>query len=632
MFKLNKKMYENQLEFIKPQNLNSFSGIYYSDLNNCEMSNHLEMNPLSNYENKIEIQNFNPKMHQNNKAYEKYLYIDEKNQILKQNEINNEVYAKNQQMDYMEQLDYMNQHNVNIFPDVNPIPLIYNGLAAGANKKSKNTNKKGKAAKRGVAATWDYNKNFLSNLKNRIKNTKNRKSQNKVNSNKNNIVCLDKDCKDDENKLVNKNFNFNTNIEMKKNNKGLFDPNLKSNELEFPRKTVIQRLERMEKIKNYDVKFGNKVRKLEVYKNIVDMFDDLAFDREEKDFRKKENKNIYKKKENSETEKKNKFNILNYNIIAKDDTEDIIEENIKKYKTNLDFNFSHQEQMIKALEEQINKERKMRVDVNMKYIKKMKELEEVKIKEFIKITAKSLSKSARKSKGRTAYTPLRNMPEKLLKVYLPEYDLIKDENKNNFKNKKIEKYRKKFKNDIDSSLDLIRKQNKDIDTRSKRMKSEEAIKEAMNDLKPSVDRMVENDFKKIFNKIVNKNLSEENNPYSLNKNDIKSDYSSKKKAYTSKNKIIKKIYTGGLNNHKKNNISNLISRRSIDRQSDLSRDNYAMENINNSFNPEMKNRSIIEQSNHHQDYVNNSSFIGNQKANFYSNNEINQNSISLSKY
>jgi len=627
-------MYKNQLDFVKPHNNESFSGDYYSDLNNNDFS----QNNFSNHHYQNDNKNFYPKNenksnHQNNQVYQECLYIEDRNQIQKQNEINNEVYARNKNLDYPEQLDYINQLSVNIFPDLKPIPLVYNALTAESNKKQdrKKRGKSGKNPKKSLGASLDYNKNFLSNLKNRIKNSKKNKLQNKSNP-KNNIVCLEKNCKDDERCLEKKNFNFNKNKEMKRNTKGLFDPNLKSNELDFPRKTVIQRLERVEKIRNYDVKFGSKLRKLEVYKNVMDMFEDLAFDREEREYRKKDKK-VFKKdildinNNYNRSHNKKEFNILNYNLMHHDDNEDIIKENQRKYKTNLDFNFSQQEQMIKALEQQITQERKLRSEVNFKYIKKMKELEENKIKDFIKLTAKSLSKSASKSRSKGNKDKINTSAIKnqnLLKVYLPKYDLLKIEKNNNFKDRQSVGENNKFKNNIDSCIDVLRKQNNLVDTRSPRVKSEEAMKKAIDEIKPRINRVIEEDFQKIIHKNI------------LSKN--------KSRSY-SKNKVIKKLYKGkNINTGNEANINqNLISRRSIDRSSEISRSQYANNNyspkemINNSYNQEYINHSLIDKSQkqreifNQQENLNNSSMNGNERLiNKVNNLGMNQNSLSLS--
>jgi len=675
-------MYENQLDFIKPNKNDSFSGIYYSDINNNEFSQHnnqfnenynLILNNCNN-NNKDTYNNYQMQYQQNhlmnnfqninNPSSQKYLYIDEKNKIMKQNEINNEVYARNQHLDYPEQLDYMNQNNINIFPNLKPVPLIYNGLNLNVEKSKRKLGKKSKSKtnKKSIGAAWEYNKNFISNLKNKMKNKKTK------NNNINNIVCLDKNCKDDDRKLDKKNFNFNTNKESKKYQKGLFDPDLKSNELEFPRKTVIQRLERLEKIKNYDVKFGSKVRKLEVYNNIVDMFEDLAFDKEEKNFRKKDYNNRPSKsinKHNKDDNKNDNFNILNYNIPQSgvDDVEKIIKANNKKYKTNLNFDFSHQEQIIKALEDQIQQERKLRSDVNMKYLKKMKELEENKIKDFIKITARSLSKSASrsKSKGRRNYNDDKKQ-EKLFKAYIPQYNLIKENksdicdkfsnplNHNSYKYKILEKEKNKFVEDIENSINIVRKQNNFIDDKSKRVKSEEAIKIAMNEIMPKIDKVVEKDFKKILNNALTKKNTEQKTISMGNRNINSGNKSYKKNTKNpQKNKILKKIYSGNniLNSRKDkydnnyNNIEQNLKRRILDlRESDNSspynlssgRKNHSLDYINNSYNKaEYINHSIKERSQIEQENFDDNSTFRNERFNNNNNNTNNHNSLSLSK-
>jgi len=250
-------------------------------------------------------------------------------------------------------------------------------------------------------------------------------------------------------------------------------------------------------------------------------------------------------------------------------------------------------------------------------------VEENKIKEFIKLTTKSLSKSASRSKskgnnGKNA--SFNNKPEKLLKVYLPEYELIKDENENNLKNKKLKAEKNKFKNILDNSIDVLRKQNKLVDTRSTRVKSEEAIRRAIDVIKPKLDKVIEEDFKKIIHKNIIFN---------------------KKSRSNSKNKSIKKLYAGKMIN--KGNTYNVNNRKSFERESEVSQ--YAQSNynkkelINNSYNPENANPSIIERSqreyefNYQQENFNNSSVLANERFNnpIYSSG-TNQNSLSLSKF
>ena len=58
-----------------------------------------------------------------------------------------------------------------------------------------------------------------------------------------------------KNKIVNREFNVSSTA---LNNKGLFDPNLKVNELDRESYIEKQRQERMEKMKGYELKYGKQ--------------------------------------------------------------------------------------------------------------------------------------------------------------------------------------------------------------------------------------------------------------------------------------------------------------------------------------------------------------------------------------
>lgn len=494
-------MYENQLDFIKPRESDMIiqdhrEHSYNNQLYPVNLPFQYNQNYNNNYQNYNIIENeIDTSKNFDNRNC---IYNNENYNIGKLNEINNEVYAKNQQKEYIEQLDYMNQFNVNIFHEVRPNPLVYNTLLNQEYKhksSNKNCKKKSKSKMNRVGAAWEYNKNFLKNLKNKMKNkhTKKKNVDNILTNNK--FSKINKN--PESNEIVKKEFNLGNNL------KGLFDPNLKKNELEFPRRSMIQRLERLEKIKNYDVQFGSKVRKLQVYKNVMDMFDDLSCDKEEKNFRKKEKDLLaFRQNKNSEAEKNKNYNFLSYNINSNLESDQMKEKQIKyynsKYTNNLDFNFAHQEQVIKSLENQIIEERKMRTHVNMKYLQKMKEIEENKIKDYIKSRVQSFSRSASRDNGRCIsknnQRAISNKTKKLLEAYLPEYNLIKNDLQHS-----------KFYNEIDNSLDVVRKQNKLIDKRPKKIKNEEQIKCAIEELRPNIDKIVEKDFKKIVKTVFNKN-------------------------------------------------------------------------------------------------------------------------------
>jgi hypothetical protein len=648
-------MYENQLDFIKQntskdnkdiyeneihnfqhnsytnnsyynQNINNNQQLYDQDYNynnienfnqnNYQYNQNLNSNNFNNYDynnNNSYLQN---SLHQNylhnNRGNEGYFLKGDENIYFKHNQINNETYARNQQlqmqMDLPEQLDYMNQYDINIFPEARPTALIYNNMKENNDiNKKKNTinklNKKKKGA--GVGAAWEYNKNFLKNLK--IKMNKNTNKKKFIGA------CTDKNCKPSkyEEIRVNKNPAFYLNLQNQNQNqnheninnlknKGLFDPNLKSKELDFPRKTQIERMARLEKIKNYDVKFGSQVRKLEVYKNIADMFDDMTFEKEEKEYRKKAKK-IGKKflgSQKNENKEKN-FNELTYNIDTDKENNEKFQQKFNYYKTkyvnNLDFNFAHHEQMIKALEDQITLERKMRIDTNMKYFKKMKEVEENKLKAFITATTKKLSRSVErrnnskgnfrnKNKGNNkSFTPVTNKPKRLMKTYLNKENLYSDSDSysksycdsmalaNASKEKdrdKDNKNKNTFKNNLEKSMDLIKVQNKIVDTRSTKAKNNELVKNAMKDIRPHIDKIVENDFKKIINKVLDKDIK--NDKYDNdNDNDSDNDYYEEESKYNNKKEKgtfdkMRNYSAGGKLNQIKKSANKYKSNKKID--------------------------------------------------------------------
>lgn len=618
-------MYENQLDFTNPnqnnfhqnqshnQSHNSFTNNYNSNYYNKNFQNDYYIN--NNNENYNQSQENLQQTYIQNYQSENYFSKSDENIYIKQNELNNETYARNQQMDIPEQLEYMNQYDINIFPEARPTTLIYNNMTEEKNKKKNNTNKS-KVKKNGVGAAWEYNKNFLKNLKNKMKKTKNKTNKKFIGA------CTDKNCKPTKYEEPQKNFNFktqgnNNNINNLKN-KGLFDPELKTKELDFPRKTQIERMARLEKIKNYDVKFGSQVRKLEVYKNISDMFDDMTFEKEEKDFRKKD-----KSKKKIGKNDKN-FNERTYNIDTEKESKEKFEMKLDfykaKYVNNLDFNFAHHEQMIKALEDQITEERKMRVDTNMKYLNKMKELEENKLKAFIKATTKNLmSRSVDKSKERnskgknTLHTPATNKSQRLMKTYLD-----KNLNSSSYKEKESKSKKNKYRNNLENSMDLIKKQNNIIDTRSNKAKNSDLVKKAMNDIRPNVDKIVENDFKKIINKVLNKDIRNDNDNDNSQLEDNSEGTFNKMRNYSArgklnqinknlqKNKIhkkisnIKKVYNSSRSNSKRKHkeeseyYSNYNEDQNLSNNPEQNQNNYNNEMNNNQYNNQYQNHNNLQ--------------------------------------
>ena len=226
----------------------------------------------------------------------------------------NENYKKNEKYDLPEQLDYLLQPNYNFFPNEKPNPLIYN--ARSINPKTKNKLKSTKNNKNKPSAyTAKSNKSIkpYSQINNKINLASN------INNNN-----------------TNKNFSLNTNII------GLFDPGMKKNELGLNKRQEVIRQDRLDKIKNYNIKFGKKVQNLEMYSNVEDMLEGIKknkIDASNQMFLKK-----FKKTEIKKTKDKNASLGPNINYVS----------------NNLDFNFDKQEVMIQSLEKQIENERKMR--------------------------------------------------------------------------------------------------------------------------------------------------------------------------------------------------------------------------------------------------------------------------------
>ena len=165
-----------------------------------------------------------------------------------------------------------------------------------------------------------------------------------------------------KNKIVNREFNVSSTA---LNNKGLFDPNLKVNELDRESYIEKQRQERMEKMKGYELKYGKKVKTLETYNTFADAYTDYENKKNEYEYMKyMKNPSKYKSKDKVNDELIQKLNNLKKPKISE--------------KINLDFNFDKYETMIKALEEQIMNEKLQREKENKAYMERLKDYHETK--------------------------------------------------------------------------------------------------------------------------------------------------------------------------------------------------------------------------------------------------------------
>ena len=275
--------------------------------------------------------------------------------------VNNETKQKENNLPYSEQLNFINQRNEPVYIVEKANPLFYNPqVERNQMKKEMKKMMKNKGVKKEIK--WRPGQNLKK--KNPIDKNKKKYQTSVLNNNY-------------KNNNIKGGFDLSTNT----NTKGLFDPNLKLNELDEPTRTKKQQLDKLRKIKEYDLKYGKKMKNLQMYQNYLDAIED--------------NEN---RKNDYELHKK-----MNYpNKYSKANKEDLIKMlNITKPKINynainLDFNFSKYEDIIKSLESQIEYEREQRQNTNMKYLQKVKEYEDLQISKQIgkPITLNKRSRSA----------------------------------------------------------------------------------------------------------------------------------------------------------------------------------------------------------------------------------------------
>lgn len=272
------------------------------------------------------------------------------------------------------QLDYLQQPSLPVFPIDKPNPLFYNSEIEqkGNEHKVKQLMKRITGGSGGSSSNTKVKR--VSKGKHKHKKQKQQQQQ-QHQLNKRKEMC----------------FNSGTNT----NNKGLFDPELKTNELDYPSHTQKQRMERMQKILNYDKQFGKKLNNLAVYNKMLDQYRIMQNNKSNPITQK------YKPISNKELFEQMK----------------LIKPNVNYSKCNLDFDFSHYDAIIKSLQDEINKERKMRADVNMKYLEKMQEIEEMQIeKKFPPQLMNKVKNNKRAKSALKIYQPRRKAFAHLRKV------------------------------------------------------------------------------------------------------------------------------------------------------------------------------------------------------------------------
>ena len=251
-------------------------------------------------------------------------------------------------------------------------------------------------------------------------------------------------------------FDLRTNI----NSKGLFDPNLKLNELDEPSRIKNQRLEKIRKIQEYDLKYGNKVKNIHKYQNYL-------------------NSNEENRKNNIHDLKK--INITKYSKANKEQLLQML--NIPKpkinSKLNLDFDFSKYEKIIKTLEDQIQYERDLRKETNIKYLQKIKEYEDLNSGKKFNNT-NTLNK-----RSKSAY----------------HYN----KNKNVRNNKRINKFKRNIPGINKKQINNMSHRVKSVIHKSLKKTKEEEFRDDARKMAKSAIKIIDKDFERIYNNLTNKN-------------------------------------------------------------------------------------------------------------------------------
>jgi hypothetical protein len=140
-------------------------------------------------------------------------------------------------------------------------------------------------------------------------------------------------------------------------------------------------------------------------------------------------------------------------------------------KNNLDFDFTEYEQVIKSLEQEIEKERRMRTEVNMKYVHKMKELEQAKVKALI---------------GNDK--PVNKRTSKVINTYSA------NRSKSTIKNSR-------FKNALNKTIDIIQSGM----PKERRPRSCEVIDKQVKSSALAIKQVVDKSFNNLYKEIIRKN-------------------------------------------------------------------------------------------------------------------------------
>jgi len=400
-------MFENQLEFSNKINKE------YFNLNNEE-----DLNLRNSYTNQREFEDL--------KNYERERHVVYRNDrdkfIPHANEID-------------EQLEYFNM-NKNIFPEQKPVPLHFENYSEKI------------SSKRSIAKYKSAFKTKKSHLRNKIKK--------KTNSNR---VTTEINQKPNY-------FNLNNPIR-----KGLFDPGLKKNELDFAKKTSEQRHERLQKIKNYDLKFGNKIKKFEMYNNYLEMLEDL------------ENRKV---QDNLSKEKIKQREVRRVKEDINSKLESLPKPKVKK--NNLEFDFSSHEAVIKSLEEQIANERKMRAEIKLKYEQEVKMYDRIK-------NALDLGKENKLVTNLDKTTNYSNN-------YKPKS--VAKKNKKHFSVRNVRNTAREREDKFSKSVIAFKTFNKIPHSHRRNKSVDSKVRNKIEDMKPKISRIVDRSFNSVYKNLLHK--------------------------------------------------------------------------------------------------------------------------------
>lgn len=360
-----------------------------------------------------------------------------------------------------EQLNYKAQPGEPIFPIETPTPLFYN---SNVEKQVLKKRVKKVMKKKGITT---YNR--YQSVKKKGKNKKKystgvlNRGDYSVEEGKGNTFSVTANA-------FKRNNEFNANI----TKTGLFDPNLKKNELDYPSRTQKQRIERMQKIKKYNEQFGKKSNGLQMCNNYLDVLTEEEKRKMAEDYlEQSKSKGLWK------YSKEHKEQLLEeLNVLPK--------QKVIYNKCNLDFNFSNFEKIIQNLQDQILYERKLRTEANMKYLKKLNECENMTIEKLI--PSKKLKKGSKITKR----------AKSVIKIYSPKRKKWNDTSKNKTMFKKKEKEAKE-------AIKKVRSKSKQTE--------DEKFRDLNREITRSAEKIMDRDFNRLHqdidikkNRLINKNF------------------------------------------------------------------------------------------------------------------------------